>query len=513
MPRTRVRGDQTQDISFVSEEELNQFFGKTVITGTVDDTVVLEDFNSFFPGQGLIIQEGGVIVTTGTNFVSISGGDASVTQIDDLQDQIDQLTFDAAGVTSITASGVTVTGAVTFEAEAGIALHADGPSNTIVISGSGGVTSVSGIEGDISVEGAGEVEVTIEGNTIVVSGTPHTDGTDTVSDAIIGGENITVVSGVNTTTISSPGVVADAIVGAGEVIVISGSNTITISGTPHPEDTDTISDAIVGGVGITVTSGVSETTIDGHLRYTKEENDAIIGGENVTVVSGADTITISSVDTISDALIAGHGITITSGTSTTVIGSFDDDDVDSLTASGTTVTGSVQFASQGGISITADAGTDTVTISGGSTVGELIGNFFQIEFTNGGNTSNTWLAVSDSNLSSTTSPWVVAFPCRLAALAFSNRNENVEQDIEIHVARFGDGNAAVTEFVWELRNVRTAVKSDISITELSFEPGDKVAVFVANQGNNARDVFTGMYVEIIQRTSEEISEDWAGDLT
>ena len=87
------------------------------------------------------------------------------------------------------------------------------------------------------------------------------------------------------------------------------------------------------------------------------------------------------------------------------------------------------------------------------------------------------------------------------------------QDVEIHVSRFGDGNISTTEFVWQLRGVRTATKTDIALDELALFPGDKIAVFLADQGGNARDVFVGVYVEITERSSEENSEDWTGTIS
>jgi hypothetical protein len=208
VPRTRIRGDQEQGISFVSEDELNQFFGKTVITGTVDSTVVLEDFDTFFPGRGLIIQQGQIIVTTGTNFVSISGGDASGEDIDDLQVQIDAISIEQAGVGSITASGVTLSGAIIVEGLGTVSLSVDG--QTITFSGSGSdfsgsaITDINGETGpSITLQGAGEVSVSSTAtNEITISGTPHTENTDTISDAIIGAGGIVVTSGVDTTTIS-----------------------------------------------------------------------------------------------------------------------------------------------------------------------------------------------------------------------------------------------------------------------------------------------------------------------
>ena len=73
MPRTRIRGDQEQDISFVSEEELNQFLDAVVITGTEDATAVVQLFDDYFPGRGLIVGVDGNTAVTGTQLVTISG--------------------------------------------------------------------------------------------------------------------------------------------------------------------------------------------------------------------------------------------------------------------------------------------------------------------------------------------------------------------------------------------------------------------------------------------------------
>ena len=590
MVRTRIRNEQGEDIGFVSEREFNDFFADVVITGTNDATDIITTFDNYLPNRGIFVGADGNVVTTGTNTINITGFYAEfVSSSGSLQGDINILESGAAGVSSLN----TITGTVTIAPGTNVTVVDNVPAGIITI-------SATAAEAD-AIVGAGEVAVISGTGVVIVSGTPHTINTDTISNAIIGGDNITVVSGANTTTISSNATVANAIVGAGEVVVISGANETIVSGTPHTINTDDISDAIIGGVGIVVTSGSNETTIDGHLRYTKDENDAIIGGENVTVVSGVDTITISSVDTISDAVIGGVGITVTSGsneitvdghlryqknendallgtdgntvisgsdtitiqgfrpefvaasgslqdqidavegsdvdsvnaligdvlivdgvnsTATTNVGAnsiqidtFDDDDVDSITASGVTVTGSVQFETLGGLSVTANASTDTVTISGGSEVGELIGSLFQIEFTNGGNTSNTWLAVSDSNLSGNSTPWTACFPCRLAGLAFSNRNDGVNIDLEFHVARFGDGNTSAVEIIYEVRDARTSFKTDIPLDGLVLDPGDKISVFASNAGSSARDVWFGAYVEIISRTTAEGVENWTGDIS
>ncbi len=118
MPRTRIRGDQAQDISFVSEGELNQFFDAVVITGTGDDSTVQQTFADYFPGRNLVVAGAGIAVTTGTNFVQLSTTGSGV----------------VAGVDQITASGTTLSGSLILEGIGSVSLHPSG--QTIIISGS-----------------------------------------------------------------------------------------------------------------------------------------------------------------------------------------------------------------------------------------------------------------------------------------------------------------------------------------------------------------------------------------
>jgi len=78
MPRTRIRGDdQVEDISFLSEAELNDFFSTVVITGTPTVTEIVQTFDDYFPGRGLVQALGGLTLTSGSNFVAVSGTDGT----------------------------------------------------------------------------------------------------------------------------------------------------------------------------------------------------------------------------------------------------------------------------------------------------------------------------------------------------------------------------------------------------------------------------------------------------
>ncbi len=128
------------------------------------------------------------------------------------------------------------------------------------------------------------------------------------------------------TTASGAGV---TIQGVGETSVTTSEDIITISGTDHATNTDTISNALVGSDGITVTSGASQDTITGfrtefvnasgtlsteidsdisthtantaahHTRYFSTENEAIVGVGEVVVTSGGGIITVSGTPHVS----------------------------------------------------------------------------------------------------------------------------------------------------------------------------------------------------------------------
>lgn len=226
--------------------------------------------------------------------------------------------IDAEAISALepTTSALTASGVATDANTVSVSGHLQ--SRIDAVEGSD-VDSINTLIGDIVIISKGEVGVTVEGQNIVVSGTDHTINIDTVSDALVGTDGITVISGVPTeseTTVSGfrteflnvsgtlqtnintnttditvneaeiltvsghlqseidiveagdvddvNSVVGSVIIeGVGEVFVTTASQTITISGTVHPADQDTVSDALIGTDGITVTSGSNTTTLTG----------------------------------------------------------------------------------------------------------------------------------------------------------------------------------------------------------------------------------------------------------
>jgi len=553
MPRTRIRSDQEQDISFVSEEELNEFFGKTVITGTVDTTAVLEDFDTFFPGRGLIVSQGQVIVATGTNFVTISGGDASSDDIDDLQVQIDALVFEQSGVGSITASGTTLSGALVFEGLGTVSLSVDG--QTVTFSGSGidipsAITDINSETGPaITIAGAGAVTVsTTATNEITVSGSDHTRGaalsgewrfqTSTATAPPSGRFRMNNVTYAGTTELYFSDTTDNGVDVTNFLTLLDVGERIYFQ-----RETDGSQFGVFDLTGPTTDEGnwfripvvlvTSGDLIDNNQRsvvtvlidgtpFTADDvpvQNAIVGGENVTVVSGADTITISSVDTVSDALVAGHGITITSGTDTTTISSFDDDDVDAIVASGTTMTGTVELRGIQNVTLFPDLpSANIITISGSASSpppqGSLEGQVVQVEFSAG--SASLWMSLGSEDLNSDETPYVFPFPATIIASTFSNKVEGASVDFEIHKALEGAGVTNSIEGTWSVTTSRVARKSDYTSTgpDISFLEGDKMAIFAADVSETeAQEMTLVLYFQITTNLQEEDSEDFGGNFT
>jgi hypothetical protein len=60
---------------------------------------------------------------------------------------------------------------------------------------------------------------------------------------------------------------------------------------------------------------------------------------------------------------------------------------------------------------------------------------------------------------------------------------------------------------WQLRDVRIARKSDII---LAFSAGDKVAIFLDDEGGNSKNTTVTIYVKITQNNNETVTENFNG---
>ncbi len=372
------------------------------------------------------------------------------------------------------------------------------------------VESVNALTGAIVVTGKGEVNVTVEGQNIVVSGTPHeTDtDTDTISNALAGADGITVISGVDTDT-------------------ITGFRTefVNASGTLSTEIDDSI------------TNHAADASAH-HTRYTRAENDAILGVDGITIISGTNDITVTgfrtefvnasgSLQVQIDNITASDVESVNSLTGAIdVVGKGEVNvtvEGQNIVVSGTdhmadTNIDTISDAIIGAGTVTVTSGTNTTTISGSTA---LTGLLHQIAFMKGKDDImndvflNTYGDGPDGS-PSIESPAVMPWKSKLVGLSYTNKTAGTKVHIEIQSVADGSGNSPVLmDFDWLLSTVgvRTARKTDF-VTDIIFDAGDKISVFldVKAGSSNPRNVIVILYFEIVEETFEESSENFSGNL-
>jgi hypothetical protein len=291
---------------------------------------------------------------------------------------------------------------------------------------------------------------------------------------------------------------------------------------------NTASDILIGDLGATIPA---LTTVDHvqqftqfELRHSADLTTLITSGDLTVLENGIEVLLTqwldfqagahfgmgnhwisptSSVDmTISGvvSLNAASGtVTIESGLTTTVD--------TQITPSGNAITiGNFPIESAG--SITIISGSSTVTVSGESSgLGSLPGKTYQISYGNSGVTSNKWLEVGHGNPSNQ-SPHVLPFASQLIGMTFSNKNDYVDSDIELYTAVSGGG-ASPLELVltWEIRDIRTARRTDIIGSGIYFNPGDKMAVYLRNQGQSPSDTVFNCYLQIDTSSAADVATE------
>lgn len=137
------------------------------------------------------------------------------------------------------------------------------------------------------------------------------------------------------------------------------------------------------------------------------------------------------------------------------------------------------------------------------------GNITTAVFSNNSTTKNKWLECYGDE-SSDEVPFIVPFNCKLAALTFSNEEDGVDVDMQLHKSTHGSGGNAIEIFNWELRDIRTAVQSTITPT-ITLLAGDKIGMYAKDQGTNSKSPRVILYFERVDNVTVNLTENFSGD--
>jgi len=130
-------------------------------------------------------------------------------------------------------------------------------------------------------------------------------------------------------------------------------------------------------------------------------------------------------------------------------------------------------------------------------------------FDNGGG-SNKWLDYAGSAIPSDKVPVILPFDAKLIACTFANAKSSVELNIEVHRAIQNDGDNATQIVTFEIRDTKVARFSNF--TPVQFNAGDKIGVYIDDEGTNPNDPVVKLYFLIDNYNKENASEDYSGGL-
>jgi hypothetical protein len=134
----------------------------------------------------------------------------------------------------------------------------------------------------------------------------------------------------------------------------------------------------------------------------------------------------------------------------------------------------------------------------------------QMAFTKNGSITNAWMSYYENSIPSNNVHGIVPWKSKLIGITFSNTYSSRDVDIKVYVAGDGDGNSPLTKALeWQLRNVRVAYKTDFS-PDILFDAGDKVAIFMSDQGSNPHDPVIVLHFQVTtDATTGSGSEDYS----
>lgn len=141
-----------------------------------------------------------------------------------------------------------------------------------------------------------------------------------------------------------------------------------------------------------------------------------------------------------------------------------------------------------------------------------VGKGFQLTYHENGSATNTWIEHEGANIPSDEAPGVVPWDARLVGITFTNDNRNVDTQIQIAISNFSTTNSNIDRaYKWQLTNVRSAVWTN-ETTGFTVNKGDRIGIYMADQGGNASDVVVKLYFIVTNNSNGELTENHTGDM-
>ena len=127
-------------------------------------------------------------------------------------------------------------------------------------------------------------------------------------------------------------------------------------------------------------------------------------------------------------------------------------------------------------------------------------------FNENGIARNQWLESYRNSIPSNESPQVLPFDAKLIAVTYSNSAQGSDTDIQIHKSSLGSGSTLSLVTTLQVRASRVSRFSNI--TPISFNAGDKIAVYLQDQGIRTTNVVIKLYFLIDNHNKEDIVENY-----
>lgn len=122
---------------------------------------------------------------------------------------------------------------------------------------------------------------------------------------------------------------------------------------------------------------------------------------------------------------------------------------------------------------------------------------YDFAFLRNGKAKNTWLSLYEHTIVSYYSPAIIPWKSKLTGITFSNNNYGADTDIMVFVSNAGSGHSFSLVYTWEIQNSRIAYKTDF-LSDIIVDAGDKVAVYVRDQGTDTKDPVIKLYFNVTE---------------